>query len=102
MIVVLLASSLACATYLAYLTGRVVEVRKWKAQRAEAYQIVDKALEARKEARRAFEVQMDVIRTQRELINTFAIAADIIGKRDDFYARRQLSWASHRARTELL
>lgn len=85
----------------AYLAGRLRENRRWSKHRDNAIQLVEQAIEERKQARHAFDVQMDVIRTQRELLLTFAEATDrIYAHNGDPEAWRRLAFAAHRVRTE--
>ncbi len=93
---------MAAAIVAAWCAGRIRERQRARRAVDDAYVLVDEALTQRQEARRAFEVQMEVIRHQRELLNTFANATDTIWRRDDAEAWSQLRWACHRARTELL
>lgn len=93
---------IAVAIVAAWFAGRIREARRNRQALNNAYRIVDEALHQRQESRRAFEVQMDVIRHQRDLLNTFSDATETIWRRDDSEAWKQLRWASHRARTELL
>ena len=91
---------IAAAIVAAWSAGRIRERSKVRRQLAEASRLVDEALEARKESRRAFDVQMDVIRTQRELLITFAQATERLYQCNDQDAWARLSWAAHRVNTE--
>lgn len=93
---------IAVAIVAAYLAGSAVQRRRWARQRATVLKVVEEACEARRQSHHAFEVQMDVIRRQRQLIDSFAEATETIWVRDDAAAWQQLRTAQHRARTELL
>lgn len=86
----------------AWTAGRWRERRRWVRQRTEACRVVDQAIAARRDSRHAFDVQMAVIRQQREMLTELVAATDTVWERNDHAAWTQLATASRRARTELL
>ena len=86
----------------AYLLGRYVELRRWERQRDHIGAVLDAARTRVAEMHLAEEAALSIVREQRDLLDTFAAATDRIYQCNDPDAWSRLSWARHRARTELL
>ena len=102
MIEALIVSGLLAAVA-GYRLGQFVELRRWARQRDHAFEIVAAAQRRLNETRLAEAQSLRIVREQRDLLDTFADAAERLNHPGaGWIAREQIAWAAHRARTELL
>ena len=86
-----------------YRFGRFVEVRRWERQRDHAFSVVAASHRRLTETRMAEAQALRIVKEQRELLETFADAAERLNHPGaGWIAHEQIAWAAHRARTELL
>jgi hypothetical protein len=87
----------------AYYAGRLVELKRWARQRDHAFAVVASAHRRLIETRLAEAQALRIVREQRDLLDTFADAAERLNHPGaGRIAHEQIAWAAHRARTELL
>jgi Ca2+/H+ antiporter len=99
--VAVIATGLA-TLFLTYQLGRYAEMFRWQAQRDAAFGVIADAQRKIEELRTTERHSLQILAEQRDLLDTFASATETLYDHHDDTAWRQLWWASHRARTELL
>jgi hypothetical protein len=88
----------------AYAIGRVVEHRQWRGQRATLFTTLANTTRKLAEIHIAEAQALDVVRAQRQLLETMSSAAEQLGRQPGpiSEAQHRLAWAARKARTELL
>lgn len=87
----------------AFIVGRYVEYRRWRRERELVDQVKARAAADIAELRAVEAHTLRIVANQRELLATFSEAAGCLEHPAAHeLAVRRLSWAAHRARTELL
>lgn len=92
------------APVVAYGLGRVVEHRSWRSQRNVLYEALGETSRQLTEARGAEAQALDIVRAQRQVLETMTTAAEQLGDQPGpiTEARHRLAWAAAKARQELL
>jgi len=88
----------------AYAIGRIVEHRQWRAQRTTLFTTLANTTRSLAETHIAEVKALDVVRDQRQLLETMTSAAEQLGRQPGpiSEAQHRLVWAARKARTELL
>lgn len=92
------------APVVCFMAGRLVEHRRWARQRSMVYESLTIATRKLAETHVAEAQALDIVRAQRQVLETMTTAAEQLGDQPGpiTEARHRLAWAAAKARSELL